>query len=79
MTVVKKQKMDMEKLAKDLDADANKLLFKPCRSGDLQEMKKLVTKADSLKTSSKEKKTLAGEYEATIQKMENKLSSLRKK
>ena len=32
LTVVKKQKMDMEKLVKYLDADADKLLSKACKN-----------------------------------------------
>ena len=69
----------MEKLAEILDTDANKLLSKACKSGNLQEMKKLVTEPDSSKKSSKVKKKLVGEYKATIQKLEKKLSSLRRK
>lgn len=62
----------MEKLAEILDTDANKLLSKACKSGNLQEMKKL--EPDSSKKSSKVKKKLVGEYKATIQKLEKKLS-----
>ena len=74
LIVIKKQKMGMEKLAEILDTDANKLLSKACKSGNLQEMKKLVTEPDSSKKSSKVKKKLVGEYKATIQKLEKKLS-----
>ena len=66
--------MGMEKLAEILDTDANKLLSKACKIGNLQEMKKLVTEPDSSKKSSKVKKKLVGEYKATIQKLEKKLS-----
>ena len=69
----------MEKLAEILDTDANKLLSKACKSGNLQEMKKLVTEPDSSKKSSKVKKKLVGEYKATIQKLEKKLSWSRRK
>lgn len=44
------------------------------KTDDLQEMKKLVTEPDSSKKSSKVKKKLVGEYKATIQKLEKKLS-----
>ena len=71
--------MDMEKLAKYLDVDADKLLSKACKIDDLQEMKKLITEANSLKTFSKKMKKLVGEYETTLQNMQMEISSLRKK
>ena len=49
------------------------------KTDDLQEMKKLVTEANSLKTFSKEMKKLVGEYETTVQNMQMEISSLRKK
>ena len=77
--VVKKQKLNLEKLENDLDADADNLLSLTTKCDDLYKMKKFLTEADSLKKSSKEKKKLAGDYEATIENMENELSSFKKK
>ena len=53
--VVKKQKLNLEKLENDLDVDAN-LLCLTTKSDDLYKMKKFLTEADSLKKSSKRRK-----------------------
>ena len=60
-------------IRKYLDADADKLLSKACKTDDLQEMKKFVTEANSLKTFSKEMEKLVGEYETTVQNMQMKI------
>ena len=78
LAVVKKKKFDTDKLASELDKDADMLLSKANEFKDLQEMKKLVAEADSFKKLSKEKKKLVDEYCTTIEKMEEELSSLNK-
>ena len=79
MTIVKKKKVDMENLLKELDDDADKYLSKANKSEDLVGMKKLVAKADSFKKSAKEKIKVVDEYGMTIQKMEEELALLRLK
>lgn len=47
--VVKRKKVEMEDLVKELDADADKFVLEAGITDDILEMKKLVTKANSVK------------------------------
>ena len=56
LSIIKRKKVEMEDLVKELDADADKFVSKAGSPDDVVEMKKLVTKANSFKQSAKEKK-----------------------
>lgn len=53
--VVKRKKFEMEDLVKELDADVDKFVLEAGITDDIVEMKKLVTKANSVKELVKEK------------------------
>lgn len=53
--VVTRKKFEMEDLVKELDADVDKFVLEAGITDDIVEMKKLVTKANSVKELVKEK------------------------
>ena len=53
--VVKRKKFEMEDLVKELDADVDKFVLEAGITDDIVKMKKLVTKANSVKELVKEK------------------------
>ena len=75
--VVKKQKLNLEKLENDLDVDAN-LLCMTTKSDDLYKMKKVSQCSWFIEKILQGKKNLAGDYEAAIENTENELSSFKK-
>lgn len=68
----------MEDLVKELDADVDKFVLEAGITDDIVEMKKLVTKANSVKELVKEKNKQIHELQATIEKMEMELRSRNK-
>ena len=79
LSIIKRKKVEMEDLIKELDADADKFVSNASMTEDVVERKKLVRKASSFKTSAKEKRKTIGEFGSTIEKMEEELSSISKK
>ena len=79
LVVMKKKKVDTDKLIAELNTDADDLLSKANETDDLNEMKKLVSEANAFKKLSKEKRKLIDEYDSTIEKMEEEISSLSRK
>ena len=75
LSVVKRKKVEMEDLMKELDADADKFVSDAGITDEMVEMKKLVTKANSFKQSVEEKKKQIHELEAAIEKIEMELRS----
>ena len=78
LSIMKKKKVEMEGLVKDLEADADKFIARADAAEDVAEIKKLVAKANSFKTSVKEKKKAIEEFYSTIGRMEEELSCLNK-
>lgn len=68
----------MEDLVKELDADVDKFVLEAGITDDIVKMKKLVTKANSVKELVKEKNKQIHELQATIEKMEMELRSRNK-
>ena len=79
LAIIKKNKVEMEDLVKELDADADKFVSRAGATDNVVEMKKFVTKANSFKQSAKEKRDTIAEFKSTIGKMEEELSSFSKK
>ena len=79
LSSIKRKKVEMEDLVKELDADADKFVSKAVSTDNVVEMKKLVTKANSFKQLAKEKKKAIVELKSTIKKMEVELNSFDKK
>ena len=79
LSIIKRKKVEMEDLVKELDADADKFVSKAGSTDDVVEMKKLVTKANSFIQSAKEKKKAIAELKSTIEKMEVELNSFNKR
>ena len=75
LSIIKMKKVEIEDLVKELDDDADKFVSK---AGN-EEMKNLVTKANSFKQSAKEKNKAIAELKSTIEKMEVVLNSFDKK
>ena len=70
MSVVKRKKVEMEDLVKELDADAGKFVSEADIADGMVEMKKLIKKVNSFKQSVKEKRKQIHELETAIEKME---------
>ena len=79
LSIIKKKKVEMEDLAKELDADADKFISKAGDTEIVVEMKTFVTKANAFKKSAKEKRDAIAEFKSTIGKMEEELSSFSQK
>ena len=75
---MKRKKIEMEALVKELDTDADNLLSQADSSDNLGEMRKLVAKSDSFKKSTKERKKTVDEYCSTIQMMEEEMTPIKK-
>ena len=75
---MKRKKIEMEALVKELDTDADNLLSQADSSDNLGEMRNLVAKSDSFKKSTKERKKTVDEYCSTIQMMEEEMTPIKK-
>ena len=73
LSVVKREKVEMEDRVKELDADADKFVSEAGITDDMMKMKKISYEGEFFKQSVKEKKKQNHELEATIEMMEMEL------